>query len=155
MSREADPPDAAAQTPAREDRILHASCVALDGQGILITGASGSGKSALALTLIAHGATLIADDRTVISFDAGQIVASCPPAIEGMIEARGIGLLRAAVQDKAALSLIVDLDRAETQRLPPKRQCDLLGVPIDLVFGATCRHLPYGLLQYIRAGRID
>jgi len=42
---------------------IHASCVAVDGKGLLITGASGSGKSALALQLMAFGAHLIADDR--------------------------------------------------------------------------------------------
>ncbi|WP_233587108.1 HPr kinase/phosphorylase [Pseudorhodobacter sp. E13] len=134
---------------------LHASCVAIAGQAVLIIGASGSGKSALALTLMAHGATLIADDRTQLSQADGQVFARCPEAIQGKIEARGIGILRADRLETAPVRLVVDLDRAETQRLPPKRQCDLFGVPIDLVFGATCSHLPYAILQYVRAGRMD
>ena len=47
--------------------ILHATCVAVDGRGLLILGPSGSGKSALALQLIALGAQLVADDRTRVS----------------------------------------------------------------------------------------
>ena len=41
--------------------LLHASCVAVAGRAVLITGPSGSGKSSLALTLLAHGAALVAD----------------------------------------------------------------------------------------------
>jgi HPr kinase/phosphorylase len=129
--------------------------VALGGQGVLIMGASGSGKSALALALMAHGAALVADDRTILTRTESQVLARCPEAIKGVIEARGIGLLRADTVETAPICLIVDLDRAEDQRLPPKRQCDLLGLPIDLVFGATCRHLHFGILQHVRAGRMD
>ena len=43
--------------------ILHASCVALAGRGLLIRGAPGSGKSTLALTLMGLGADLVGDDR--------------------------------------------------------------------------------------------
>ncbi len=155
MSREAAPNDPAAATSAVSSETIHASCVALAGQGILITGASGSGKSALALTLMAHGAVLIADDRTILARSGLQVFARCPEPIKGIIEARGVGLLRAETLETAPICLIVDLDRAEEQRLPPKRQCELLGVPIDLVFGATSRHLPFCILQYVRAGRMD
>jgi HPr kinase/phosphorylase len=134
---------------------LHASCVALEGRGLLIIGASGSGKSALALELMALGAGLVADDRTILTRVGAEIIATCPPQIKGMIEARGIGLLQAEAIAQARICLIVDLDRRETERLPPKRQHPLFAVPIDLVFSATSRHFPFGVLQMLRTKRVD
>ena len=46
--------------------LLHASCVSINGNGVLICGSSGSGKSSLAINLIALGAELVADDRTIV-----------------------------------------------------------------------------------------
>ena len=42
---------------------IHATCIALDGRGVLLRGPSGSGKSDMALRLIDAGAELVADDR--------------------------------------------------------------------------------------------
>ena len=64
-------------------QLLHASTVAFRGRGVVILGASGSGKSALALELMALGAGLVADDRTLVEVQDGALVASCPPAISG------------------------------------------------------------------------
>ena len=138
------------------DRItIHASCVAVAGRGILIRGASGAGKSALALQLMAQGARLVADDQTILTRRGGAVFATCPPRLRGMIEARGIGLLAAKPLKVAKILLIVDLDQVEAERLPPKRHSDLLGVPIDLVFGSTYGHLSSGIMQYARAGRVE
>jgi HPr kinase/phosphorylase len=134
---------------------FHASCVAVGRHGILIQGASGAGKSALALQLMALGAQLVADDQTIVSRSATALHATCPPLLRGMIEARGIGILGVKPVDRVKLRLVVDLDRLETERLPPRRQVEVLGVAIDLVFAATSRHFPYGLLQYVRGGRVD
>ncbi|WP_198144798.1 HPr kinase/phosphorylase [Pseudorhodobacter aquimaris] len=133
--------------------VIHATCVDVNGFGILIRGASGSGKSSLALRLMAHGARLVADDRTSLQRNDNAVWASSPPAIRGAIEARGIGLLAADPVEQTKIALVVDLDSAEPERLPPKRQTLLLGIPIDLVFGATSGHLPYGLLQLAHGGR--
>ncbi len=135
--------------------IMHATCVALQGRGVLILGPSGAGKSALGLGLMAFGAVLVADDRTKLTRHGPDVIASCPPLIAGKIEARGIGILAVASQDSVTISLIVDLGQTETQRLPPKRQVDLLGVPIDLVIGSTSRQFLYGLLQLLRTKRVD
>ncbi|WP_240794119.1 HPr kinase/phosphorylase [Pseudorhodobacter turbinis] len=135
------------------DELIHATAVDVGGFGILIRGASGTGKSSLALRLMAHGAKLVADDQTFLRRQDNTVWATCPPAIRGAIEARGIGLLAADALDEAKIALVVDLDCVESERLPPKRQTLLLGVPIDLVFGATSGHLPYGLLQLAHGGR--
>jgi HPr kinase/phosphorylase len=47
--------------------ILHASCIALEGRGLLILGPSGAGKSSLAIRMMALGASLVSDDRTLVS----------------------------------------------------------------------------------------
>ena len=60
---------------------LHATCVAVEGRGVLITGPSGSGKSSLALALMAHGARLVADDRVTLSLREGTLWATCPETI--------------------------------------------------------------------------
>jgi len=130
--------------------ILHATCVALDGRGVLILGASGAGKSALGLELMAYGARLVADDRTIVTRQDDTLIATCPRAIHGLIEARGLGLLHADPVDYAEICLVIDLDQVSTERLPPKRHHTLLNVPIALVFRATSRHFPFGVLQILR-----
>ena len=58
---------------------VHASCVALDGNGVLLRGPSGSGKSDLALRLIDGGAVLVADDQVALTVEGEKILASAPP----------------------------------------------------------------------------
>ena len=60
--------------------LLHASCVAVKGRALLITGPSGTGKSALALQMMALGADLVADDQTLLQPRAGKLIATAPPA---------------------------------------------------------------------------
>ncbi|WP_323717030.1 HPr kinase/phosphorylase [Paracoccus aminovorans] len=135
--------------------ILHASCVAHRGRGLLILGASGSGKSALAFQMMAFGAMLVADDRTLLRDEGGRILADAPEALRGLIEARGIGILRARAHGPVDLALAVDLDQAEPERLPPDRRLDLFDRGLPLVLGAGRVHLASMLLQYLDAGRAD
>ncbi len=132
---------------------LHASCVAAGGFGILIMGPSGSGKSSLALALMAYGAQLVADDRTELCLQDDAVVATCPPAIAGMIEARGLGILNAQTRDRVALGLVVDLGQTEVQRLPPHRNVTWFGRTLPLVLGQTSPHFPAALWHYVKAGR--
>ena len=139
-------PPAAAET-------LHASCVALDGRGLLILGPSGSGKSALALQLMAHGARLVADDRCLLHARAGRLVASCPPRLSGLIEARGVGILKADPLAEAVLVLAVDLGHGEPDRLPPRRSLRLLDCELPLVLRPQNPHLADALVLWLRGGR--
>lgn len=132
---------------------LHASCVALAGRGLLILGPSGTGKSVLALELMAFGCALVADDRVDLRREGARLIASAPPALSGLIEARQVGLLRADALPEAPLALAVDLTRHETERLPQPRQIELLDCHLDLVLGAGNPHLCPALLQYLRGGR--
>ncbi len=132
---------------------LHATTVDLDGQGVLITGASGSGKSSLALQLIALGARLVADDQTALVAKNGQLWASRPASLPPLIEARGVGLMHAPLADRTAIALAVDMNRGETNRLPPSRQVTHLGCPIPLLHKAEGLHFAPAILIYLRHGR--
>ncbi|MBI1220855.1 MAG: serine kinase [Rhodobacteraceae bacterium] len=133
--------------------ILHASCVSVDGKGVLILGRSGSGKSALALALMAFGARLVSDDRTVLHTEGEAIIASAPAAVSGLIEARGLGILHADPDPSAPVVVAVDLDRPETERLPPHHRISLLDREVALIHGHGITSLPSMLLQYLRGGR--
>ena len=134
---------------------VHGTTVAIGGRGLLILGPSGSGKSTLALQLMAVGAELVADDRTDLIRDGGAVVASCPPALAGRIEARGVGLLHAAAHPPVPLALLADLGAPEDARLPPLWRHDLLGVGLPLVPGPYRPHLYAALRQYLLFGRRD
>ena len=134
---------------------LHASAVAWNGRGALIQGPSGCGKSTLALALMARGARLIADDRTRMARRGERIVAWAPPSILGMIECRGIGLIRAEPAAPTPLSIVVDLDKAEVERLPRARTRDLLGVGLPLVLGAQHPYLADALIQILKEGLLS
>jgi HPr kinase/phosphorylase len=134
--------------------ILHASCVAVDGRGLLILGPSGSGKSSLALRLISLGAQLVSDDRTRVDRVGDALTATCPnPELRGLIEARGTGILRAPWVESAELRLVIDLARTETERLPPFRTVTILGSEVPLVLHAQNAHFPDAQMLYLRQGR--
>lgn len=133
--------------------VLHASCVALDKSAVLILGASGAGKSSLALQLMAHGADLVSDDRTCIRNGSDGLLASAPATIKGLIEARGLGVLVAAPCPVAHIRLIVDLDQIEPDRLPPKRNYNLLGQTLPLLHNVKAAHFAAAILLYLKGGR--
>ena len=132
---------------------LHASAVAWDGRAVLITGASGTGKSALALQLLAHGCALIADDATELCAQNGHLIAACPPAIQGLIEARGVGLLPVQASPPAAVTFCITMDIIETERLPPWREVTYLGVSLPLLHKVETGHFAAAVLQYLKQGR--
>lgn len=105
---------------------IHASCAARDGAGVLILGPPGSGKSDLALRLIDRGFTLVADDRVDIEDD----VARSPAALAGIIEVRGLGLLRLPYLAEARLVLVIELTQAPPERLPSPARHHMLNMPL-------------------------
>ncbi len=125
--------------------------MAAGDRGLLILGAAGAGKSALALKLIALGARLVTDDRVEVTAEGETLVARCPaPSIRGLIEARGFGLLRMEAQPAARLILAIDLDQVESARLPPPRHLTLLGKPLALAHAAPADHVPFALWCHLR-----
>ncbi|HVW75292.1 MAG TPA: HPr kinase/phosphatase C-terminal domain-containing protein [Rhizomicrobium sp.] len=99
---------------------IHASCVAIGRSGVLLLGKSGSGKSDLALRLIDDGAVLVADDRTILSVEKGALYARAPASIAGLMEVRGLGIIRFPRRAKVRIALAVQLGR-EGARLPGPR----------------------------------
>ena len=106
---------------------VHATCIVLaragqvfkapPGAGILLLGRSGSGKSDLALRLIARGAKLVSDDRTDLFVERGKLTARAPASIRGLLEVRSLGIVALPSAAKARIALAVSLDGAEA-RLP-------------------------------------
>ncbi len=89
---------------------LHGVCLAVQPRGcarsygVLIRGEAGMGKSHTALALLDRGHSLVADDAVKLEHQGGaDIVASCPPALQDLMEIRGLGLinLRTTLGDAA------------------------------------------------------
>ena len=138
---------------APDELILHATTVAVSGRAVLITGQSGSGKSALGLELMCRGARLVADDRTVLRLEPIGLMASAPAPLSGLIEARFVGLLCADPMIEAPVALAVDLDRTETERLPQRRTVAYLGQDVALLHKSDAAHFPAAIVQYLSGGR--
>lgn len=135
---------------------LHATAVAIDGRGLLILGASGSGKSSLAIELIALGGVLICDDGVWLHTATDPAMLARPKQATDLIEARHIGLLHAgATLDRAPLKLIVDLDRAEEHRLPPRRTIALGDRRIPLLHAGGQHRLAPALWVMMQHGRAE
>lgn len=112
--------------------IVHATCVAIQGRGVLLAGASGCGKSDLALRLIDRGAELVSDDYAVVRPVEGRLYAAAPKTIAGRIEVRGVGLLDLPARAAAPLCLFVDLE-AEPERLPEPATTIVAGLALPSV----------------------
>lgn len=111
----------------------HANCVVVDGVGVLLRGPSASGKSDLSLRLIDAGAQLVADDYTQLELRDGRVVASAPAAIAGMIEVRGIGLVKVSNIASAEIGVVIDLRASDSiERAPMPAVCTYLGVQLPL-----------------------
>jgi HPr kinase/phosphorylase len=111
---------------------VHASCVARDGDGVLLIGPSGSGKSDLALRLLARGFTLVADDRV----DIEDGVAAPPVALAGLLEVRGLGIVRLPHAASARLALVAELNPS-VERLPAPNRHIGLDLPLIKLDPAT------------------
>lgn len=119
--------------PRLSSENLHASCVALDGRAILISGPSGSGKSDLALRLIDRGFSLVSDDRTIVRKEGDKVFATAPETIRGKLEIRGVGIVDMDSVASAPVALVIELT-SDVQRLPDdSRERLILGAAIPLI----------------------
>jgi serine kinase of HPr protein (carbohydrate metabolism regulator) len=105
---------------------VHASAVLVGDRAVLIRGPSGAGKSRLAFDLILAGrsgllppAVLVGDDRVYLDTSAGNLLVAPARELAGLIEIYGLGLRRCAFAAEAVVGLVVDLEAADAERLPP------------------------------------
>ena len=112
---------------------IHACALRIGEAGLLIRGASRSGKSSLTLALIeeakAQGrpARLVADDRFGLRHEEGALYAQPHPAIAGQIEKRGFGILTLPHEPRVRLTHVIDL----TDQSPPKELVERGGYAVD------------------------
>jgi len=107
---------------------LHASCVQLDGVGVVLLGASGVGKSDLALRLIDAGALLVADDQLRVECGPNGLLGRAAETLAGLLEVRGLGIVRLPYCRVSPLGLVVELDAEPAPRLPELSTYTLLGI---------------------------
>ncbi|WP_298563692.1 serine kinase [uncultured Aliiroseovarius sp.] len=132
----------------------HATTVAIDDAAVMITGPSGSGKSALALELIGLGAQLVADDLSQIVLQDGAPFVIAPPELPGVIEARGVGLINVPHCPKARLQLVVDLGQIEMARLPASPAItEVNGCAIECLFRVDAPYFAIAVFNMLRHGR--
>ncbi len=121
---------------AADPATVHASAVLVGARAVLIRGPSGSGKSRLALELLQASRTgslrfarLVADDRVHLEALGGRLLVRPPEALAGLIEVRGVGLLREMHEACAVVGLVVDL-AAPDERLPAAdgRRTEISGI---------------------------
>lgn len=105
----------------------HASAVLIGATAVLIRGASGAGKSRLALALInaqtqglLRFSRLVADDRVLLDVCNGRLLVRPAPSLAGLIEVRGLGIRRLPYEAVGTVGLVVDLDAADADRLPSR-----------------------------------
>ena len=110
-------------------QLFHGTCIDFEGAGVLILGPPGSGKSDLGLRLLdqpglglsgqAKTAALLSDDQVIVTVEQNRLLARPPPAIRGLLEVRGLGILEVPCRPQSVLALIVRLsDAAAIERLP-------------------------------------
>ena len=108
--------------------LVHASCVALEGGGVLLRGAPGAGKSDLTLRLIEGGARLVADDQVALTSRGGMLLAAPPARTAGLLEVRGIGIVSMEFVPQCPVHLVVDLAPPEAiERMPDAATVTLSG----------------------------
>ncbi|MCB1884603.1 MAG: HPr kinase/phosphatase C-terminal domain-containing protein [Geminicoccaceae bacterium] len=119
--------------PLPDDATRHATLVRWQGRGLLIEGPSGSGKSDLALRLVADGGALVADD-VVRLWRRDRALVGGPVGEAGLIEVRGYGVYRLpapAALAESGVDVRIGLETGgRFERLPEAETLTILGVDL-------------------------
>ena len=122
-----------------EPAVRHAGLIALRlgglWRGVMIEGASGVGKSDLALRALDLGFRLVADDRTQLFLSRGRLFGRAPKPLAGLIEARGVGVLRRSHLAFAEIALVARCvsGPGEVDRLPQAAHAMILGAKTPML----------------------
>jgi serine kinase of HPr protein (carbohydrate metabolism regulator) len=118
----------------------HCCVVEIGGTGVLIEGASGSGKTSLALGLVDAAVRrgveshFVADDQALIERRRDEVIATAPPATAGLSEVFGHGVVPVAHKDECRVGLLVRLvPDHEVDRMPDTRTAEIEGIELPLV----------------------
>jgi HPr kinase/phosphorylase len=122
--------EVSATAPSDEGRpvSIHASAVIVGESGIIIRGASGAGKSSLALGLIEAAeragrfARLVGDDRIELRRRGGRLIAHGHRLVSGKVERRGQGILEVAYEPAVVARLVVELLAARRAERYPENE---------------------------------
>ena len=122
---------------------VHGTVITIGRRGALIRGASGSGKSDLALRCLALGSStlipetvqLVADDQVVLMRDRVALLAKAPAQLRGKLEVRGLGILQVAAAAETEIVLVADLVRdQQIERFPdPWPTVELMGLRVPVI----------------------
>lgn len=113
---------------------IHASCVSIGSHGVLLMGRSGSGKSDVALRLLARGAMLVADDQVILRKEEGELVAGVDETIRGLLEIHGVGLVKYPVATNIPVRLVVQLvSLEEMEHIPAPQTYQMMGVSVPQI----------------------
>ena len=110
-----------------------ATAVEIGGRALLIEGPPGSGKSSLALALIDRGARLIGDDGVMLEVSGRQLLTHPHPETRGLLEVRGLGLLRFEHCESAPVALLLALDHEAPRFVEAAERAERLGITLPLL----------------------
>lgn len=135
--------------------LLHATAIAIADAAVLLVGPSGSGKSDLALRLIDRGAGLISDDQVVVEAVAQGLVARAPVSLRGLLEIRGLGIVRLPWVPSARVRLVADL-ATPPDRMPAPLHQRIAGVNIPcLALAPFAASAPIKLERAVALARVS
>ena len=114
---------------------IHATCININSKGVLILGDSGSGKSDLTLRLITlFSAKLVSDDRTEVQNNNGCLKACAPENLKGLLEVRGVGIIKTEYLEETNVSLVIKLTSEALERMPENQEYEIDGIKLPLFY---------------------
>ena len=134
---------------------IHATCVSINNNGILIIGKSSSGKSSLALDLVFSGGKLIADDITKIYLKNNLLYASAPKKLPSGLEVRNFGIIKVPILKETLINFVIDLSKIETERLPQNRTIEILNTRIPYYKCCKLKNLSKIIYFLTKFGKIN